>query len=480
MYSKTKTQGIQNTTAWETSESLTLKNIVSYRKIDVEGYLNTVPLPGAPSLQAVFPMYGVQAHSFTNMDQVTEELQLQGNATNLNWVAGLFYLKEKGSDGSPSNQYSTLETYTSNAYIQNVSKSLFAHADYNLPFAQQWTISAGVRGNHDDRYTLSQFRKSPGLANTRYTCLDGTVVTNSFGGLACPQFTNSASFSKPTYDVSVNYKFHNDTMAYWAHRRGYRSGVVFSRPANLALFAVPTQPEIVTDNELGLKTEFGGENVKARVNAAIYSTDLNNAQRTVTFLDPTGVLASSYVNAAKAKINGAEIDLALLVGTQWSFNASYSLVRPKYESFNDRNSAKAIVDVSDSQFNYAPKHVLTLNARYELPLSSDVGKVALQASYYKQSEFDTNEINTTNCAGGAYPACIDDQFSRLPGYSRVNLRADWTSIMNSKFDLGVFVNNAANKYYFTSAFASMSSLGTVALLPGAPRMFGAQLRYNFE
>jgi outer membrane receptor protein involved in Fe transport len=68
----------------------------------------------------------------------------------------------------------------------------------------------------------------------------------------------------------------------------------------------------------------------------------------------------------------------------------------------------------------------------------------------------------------------------------LDLSAGWTGVMGSKFDVGAYVKNVADKEYslggiqlYESARPDIRPFGIVTKAYGEPRTFGVDLRYNF-
>lgn len=66
----------------------------------------------------------------------------------------------------------------------------------------------------------------------------------------------------------------------------------------------------------------------------------------------------------------------------------------------------------------------------------------------------------------------------LPSYELVNLNLNWTGVMGSPLDLGLFATNVTDEKYLTYVAGSWGS-GMELGHAGMPRMYGARLRYNF-
>jgi iron complex outermembrane recepter protein len=103
-----------------------------------------------------------------------------------------------------------------------------------------------------------------------------------------------------------------------------------------------------------------------------------------------------------------------------------------------------------------------------VPLDPSVGKLRWRGDVYAQTGqyFSNNDSSIT-------PG------TRVPGYSLINMRADWTEVMGSGFSIGAFVRNLTNKSYFVGGLSQGASLGENAAAPGRPRMYGVEASFKF-
>jgi len=65
------------------------------------------------------------------------------------------------------------------------------------------------------------------------------------------------------------------------------------------------------------------------------------------------------------------------------------------------------------------------------------------------------------------------------GYGNLNLRADWSNVLNSNFDLAFFVRNATDDLHAVALNSYYAFVGTASAVYNEPRMWGAQVRYRF-
>jgi iron complex outermembrane receptor protein len=174
-------------------------------------------------------------------------------------------------------------------------------------------------------------------------------------------------------------------------------------------------------------------------------------------------------SAAKGKIEGVEINAALVPVTGLTLNGSYSYIDASYTKVTDA-SAGAIL--AGSPFPYTPKHKFSLGATYETSLGS-TGDLELGVNYVRQTKVSTAQSNAS--------------FYRfLPAYGLLNASLDLRNVGGSRFDIGVFANNLTDKEVpvgvldqYRVSLTDPGSTGTVGLTYTEPRMFGVRIGYRF-
>ena len=304
--SNQKVTGIGNVTTFELSDTLTVKNVIGYRKYVID---QSVDLDGTELPQ----QYG---DYYANFRHWSEELQFQGKLLNnqLSWILGGYYFNEKGADiVGGTNSGSRVVMFTS-GHGQNLSKSVFGQVYFTPDGLDKLTLTLGGRYTWDKRsYTWTH--------RTGSACR----VLNDAGAVlpsgACA-LTRTTKFSDPTYNISLDYRWSPDVMTYIAHRRGYRSGGFNARAVNLAQ-RVPFDSERIEDYEIGLKAKFKLGTVPARFNIAAYKAKNRGFQANALTLD-RGVVATNIVNAGAATIKGGEAELAFgpVAGFELSLNGA--------------------------------------------------------------------------------------------------------------------------------------------------------------
>ncbi|MDB5722409.1 MAG: hypothetical protein JWP15_3027 [Alphaproteobacteria bacterium] len=466
-------KSIQNTTTIELTNGGLLgeskiKNIIAYRHI--RNHFSTFADGSALGILNTFGDY--------DGTQFSEELQLQGKSGPVDYVAGLFYSTEEGSDFTNAQTFRALPLNYTDYDGKNSSRSAFAHV--NVDLGSGFSVAGGARITRDDRMINSHVRqqRTPTVAiPAPFVCQASGVsvpIANITDRSLC-SFVTTARFTEPTWDIGVNYQVDADHLLYVAHRHGYRSGAARSATTP------DLRPEKVNDVEIGSKNQFDLGGTPIRFNLIGYYGKYKDLQRNIAVI-LNGVAGTQDRNAAKAHVYGLESELEARFGRIFTLNASYALTISKYDDYsNSYNTAGGlvVVDNRSSIFSYAPKHMVSLNGTLHIPAPESVGEPSLTAGYSYQTKFQTTDANSTNCGPNGIEKWCLNQVGLLPGYGLLNLRADWRHVFGSRVDIGVFATNALDKKYYAGSFALVNALGFASRWPGPPRMIGAELRFPF-
>lgn len=120
----------------------------------------------------------------------------------------------------------------------------------------------------------------------------------------------------------------------------------------------------------------------------------------------------------------------------------------------------------------APKHKLTVDANYTLPLDESLGTLSVGATWTYTSQVVTNYSDPQYVNG--YPVGI------TPSNNLVNLNVDWKNVGGSPIGLSLFVTNLTKEVVkIPNQFPYAFSGGAVHSGYMPPRMYGLRLRYSF-
>lgn len=382
-----------NTTTWQASDTLTVKNIISYGEFrerlnlmflttnfsvpDYNGeggfnltrYLNSairnvngtdLIVPAGTSYQ----LYnsdgagpGIYAAAESTM---TEELQLQGSGFDdrLNYVVG-GYLEFSRPIGFSSNISANFLSCTSAENLDCTNPLMFGtfsqprtklsfdnHGVYGqgtFHFTDRLAITAGARWTFDKivgegQSTRFSFSTATGSymdprtgKSIRRTCTD--TVTYPGKVVTTPTQCSTVRTNKsdkPTWVIDLDFKANENLLLYTKYSRGYRQGGINFNSVGFETWG----PESLDAYELGIKASFNGA-IDGYFNVAGFYNDLKDTQILAQLIPtPAATLqgvsgASAIVNAGKARSYGLEIDTSVLLLDRLRLAAGYTYTHTK-------------------------------------------------------------------------------------------------------------------------------------------------------
>lgn len=520
-----RTWQVINTTTWNASDTITIKNIMSYgeyretaafslysdnffvpnTEVTQHYALRGGPLPGARFNYIQLdkqPGYDASSES-----TATEELQVQGRSADgkFNFVVGgyLEFSRPIGWNQQRTGIYGNCtapgvlactggipfipiapgvavpgalvsESRTKLAFDNH---GIFGQATY--AFTEQLSFTLGGRWTFDkiDGYSESNrwtFATIPGVGTipVARSCNDSlnhppsqvNLLANGGDTSACG--TNiTAKTNKPTWLIGLDFKPSPDSLIYAKYARGYRQGAVnFTNPG-----LETVGPEKVDSYELGAKLTFRGS-VPGYLNVAAFYNDFSDQQIFGGLIaKPESGLSggAALINAGKSVIKGIEVDAGVTLFDQLRLSAGYTYLHTKLKELVVPTLAP------DSPFaEILPRGVvggpLTYSPKHKLSLSADY-----TAQLGDAGEFNANAIWTY----------VDSQFvdgnSKIPSYDLLNLQAGVSEIAGTGFGVVLFAQNVTNKKFKTSAGGGFESSGIFDYMYGPPRMYGVRLKYEF-
>ncbi|MGN6499833.1 MAG: TonB-dependent receptor [Tsuneonella sp.] len=457
-FSDTSYWQVINQASLELGADLKLKNIISYSELKTRyGYdydATVFPLSGQTSrVDTANPglfksgLVPTLAPTF-----FTEELQLQGNAFDhaLAFAVGGFLDRQTTDLPAGIAQY----TFFPLGSLAPTVSAIFDSRNHSEAVFGQGTLDLG-------RLTpaLTGLSVTGGL---RYTW-EHSFSSQSIG--TPTPVAGAVDDSYLSYTATLDYDVARAVHVYVTARDAYKSGGVNGLvPAGSPFRTFPA--EKLSDVEVGLKSQFAIGGAEARLNIAAYRGIYDNIQRTTveSVVTPVGpVLLNVTRSAAKGKIQGVELNGALVPVTGLTLTASYSYIDGKYTKVADA-SAGAILN--GSPFPYTPKNKISLGAVYETALGH-AGDLALGVNYVHQSKVSTAQTNASF-------------YKFLPSYGLLNASIDLKNIGGRPLDIGVFANNITDEAKPVGVLDQYSgSTGTVGLTYTEPRMYGVRVGYRF-
>lgn len=499
-----------NTTTWRASDSLTIKNIVSYAEFRSTGnfdlFGNYFPI-GVPAGQETLPsqvlsFVPIHAESSTGLTNAqstfVEELRFQGTGMSgaLEWQAGLYYEDSRplGGHGVQNSQFTPCANLAafncvpattgqslgviSWALYRNAFKGKAAYAQSTLDATDKLSFTAGIRYTKDTSTSHLQV-ENIALRTTGTTASCSNRTAPGFGTAypleqrfdICKQFLKKST-SAPTWLLGVDYKPIPDVLLYAKYTRGYRQGGVSpASPDTLQQY----EAEKVDTYEAGLKSSWRGP-VPGSFNISGFYNDFSNQQLQIGVAcdsnrpnfkgncSPT----TTTLNAGKSRIFGFEADVTVSPFEGLRLEAAYAYLNTKIIEI------APIALPADSLYNdvrplaagdslpFAMPRKLTASVNYILPLPEEVGRISAGGTLVKTSRYRV----------------VTGVYGEIPGYTFGNVNLNWDGIAGTPIDASLFITNVTNKKMYTHV-NDQATRGFLSYLLAEPRMWGLRLRYSF-
>ncbi|MCJ2178815.1 TonB-dependent receptor [Novosphingobium album (ex Hu et al. 2023)] len=515
-----RTWQVINTTTWQASDTLTIKNIASYGEYREQAafslYSDNFTVPGTTTPFQYITL-GIQpGHDAAAESTATEELQLQGRSADgkfnfvvggylefsrpigynqqrtgiygnctdpgtLSCVGGLPFIPLPANalfTGSPAMTLAGAIISESRTRLAFDNHGIFAQGTYN--FSDQFALTVGGRWTFDtingyaesNRYTYGTLPAYLGGSTVLFarSCNDSlnhptvNLITNGGDTSACGTHITNKS-NKPTWLIDLDYKPTPDMLFYAKYARGYRQGAVnFTNPG-----IETVGPERVDAYEIGSKVTVRGS-IPGYFNIALFYNDFQDQQIFGALIPKasSGLAGgAALINAGKSVIKGIEVDTGFTLFNHLRLTAGYTYLDTKLKSLvvptlSADSPFAAILPNGDvgGSLTYSPKHKVSLGADFTAELGDFAG-------------FNASALWTYTAKQMA------DSVAVLPSYSLLNLNAGLTNIGGTGFDVTVFAQNVTNKKYRVASGGGWNSSGILDFMYGAPRMYGIRLKYNF-
>ena len=526
-----------NTTTWQATDNLTVKNIASYGQFketsrqtlggeywlypDVEPY-TSYGLAGTQFAQLIL-LGNLPGSQNSEQSTFTEELQFQGQTSDgrLKWQAGgymeisnplgysvqftPFLLNctdinnfQCGQSGDIVSQsistpwqkrwYRTYAVYAQGTYDITDQLAVTAGARYTWDKQTYYYAGTGVGFSADNTpvwFCNNQLR-NPGPGNT-------IKFIAPYDFHQC-DLEDTAKSNKPTWTIDLEYKPTLDMLLFAKWSRGYRAGGVNPAYAPYNIWG----PEKVDTYEIGTKISFRGA-VPGYFNVTGFYNDFTDQQIQASLTRRPGapVLGGTAIlNAGSSRIWGVEVDGSVTLFDSLKFDAGYAYLNTKLkeltgipeDDFSDwmpgetpwaQVTPTALVGNS---LSLSPKHRLTLTGTYTLPLDDSIGKISFGATYVytaKQHGLLTDKTPFENGAMVFYPGFPERDPGAIPSTSLVNLNANWENILGKPIDLTFFMTNVTNEKFPLNAVNFFNAFGFESQIVNEPRMWGLRLKYSF-
>ncbi|WP_395335501.1 TonB-dependent receptor [Novosphingobium sp. BL-8H] len=396
------------------ADSLKLSSVTSWNRSKVHSQVDTDGTP--QDIQAIDNRYLYKT--------LTQELRLNYDGPTLSGLLGAWYYRRTGTIDQNSRVNIATPTSTIAALLQaNGASAAQAQAistayagqlpvipvlysaeqpekvetmalfgDGRLKVTDRLTLIGGFRFDHErNRYaaeTVATFNGTlpdPNFMGAAYAGIINVINQGVLGlvdDASSPLASNSRTFNAFLPKMGVSMDWTPDLTTAFTVQRAYRSGGSSQNPARAEL--VPYDPEFSWNYEGSLRSKW--LDGKLVINANVFYMKWRDQQVTAYF----GLNAYDYntVNAAGSHLYGFELDANATVARGISLYASVGHVRTKFDDFDLPTGATSTVDLTGTQFPYAPRWTLAggvnadfgsgftgnLNANYRSSVFTGVGQ----------------------------------------------------------------------------------------------------------
>jgi iron complex outermembrane receptor protein len=211
-----KASGVSLTADWSLNDELSTKAVLSNRTSEYKAGLDD---DGTVYALDHYPERG-------DADQTSAEWQLSGFYGDMDFVSGLYWFEEKGSNRQGEDSRFNGGANTLELDQTSSSRAIFANMGYQL--TDDLRLAGGLRFNKDKKDVVANVGIGP--------------------------FAASDQWSQMSYDLSASYRMENGMNLYGTIQSGYQSGQFPARP--YCLFGNP-ECLVATDNITAVNYEVG-------------------------------------------------------------------------------------------------------------------------------------------------------------------------------------------------------------------------------
>ena len=374
----------------------------------------------------------------------TQELQLNGRiADKLDWIVGGFYMDSHVFNNVPYNLVPV------GKILLEADQKLQAYAGFaqlTWSVTDAFRLTAGLRYSHERKKLFEQNTYSPVFFGQPSTNPDIVVNRNTV-------YSNGAW----TPHFSAEYDVAKDVLVYASVTRGFKSGGF-----NASSFAPSYNPEYVWSYEAGLKSTFFDRRLRA--NLSVFHYDYNDLQ--VTAKQP-GDAVFTITNAAKAKVNGVELEVVAVPVEGLRFDASLGYLDAKYDSLMTADATRPSLGTLDL-------------AGYALPRSPHwKGAVGVEYAYEFKSGAHLTPRVDMNFQSTSYFTPFNVAAASQPGYAKFNANLMYEPA-NANWRISAYVKNISNKAVISGAIVSQqTSVNVYEGFYEQPRTYGGTVAFKF-
>lgn len=393
----------------------------------------------------------------TNSNLLAQELRLtSNNSGRFNYIAGLFYARERIGNGTGSDFHifgdlppdPPSNSLTIKQDLAQTAKQYAAFGDFNYRLTDSVTLNGGLRYTIDEKefWTVAELVAAGGVPLQDVY----TVPLTSF----------DREWKELSGHIGLEYHPNNNIMLYGGYRRGFNGGGFNGGAIVDPGEATAYDPEFLNAWEIGMKSSFFGR--RATLNIAAFYYDYKDLQiQTITTSPFSNNFIQVIENASNATIYGAEVELSAMVMEHLRVNAAVGLLDTKYKDF-----ASLVGDATGNKLQQAPDVDISSSIHYQRPLSDSVGSIFLRGEFSFQTRQYHNSAQRKEISTGG-------------SNETINVKVGWIS-PSDHVRVTLWVNNLTDNSYVDRSLDLVGGFGFISQWYSDPRTYGLQLSYQFN
>lgn len=391
-----RNSGHNLTSTFQVSDSITIKNIASYRssyldtttQLDGLGgltftsaalvpYATFVAFSTNPSLAlappavqgatigayaaGLAPLVGsrflvVGANPQDEVDQWSDELQVNFDNDFVSLTAGALYFHQEGRSGSPiglpgTSSFTPIPTtgripIGNQSVSYNEATSIAAYVQGDFHVTPQLDLVAGYRITNDKKSGRYE------AGGVFVPATPGSVTAGTFTGIRVIPFVYEDD--QPSYLIGANYKPNDDILIYGKYSRSFVSGG--------SVGGVGFDPEIAKGFEFGLKADFLERSL--RTNLAVFHVDYENLQASASGINVGRPdLGTLVIQQGDSTAKGFELEVTYVPTDGLTLNGSFGYTDVEFGPVNP--ILQASVGAGRFLPTLIPDYTANLSAQYE-------------------------------------------------------------------------------------------------------------------
>lgn len=395
--------GVSLTAEWSLNDALTSKAVLSQRSSEYKAGLDD---DGTIYALDHYPERG-------EADQTSLELQLSGIYDEFDFVSGLYFFKEEGSNRQGSD--SSFNGGPNKLALDQTSKSRAVFANVGYQLTDDLRIAGGLRFNKDKKDVIADVGIGPFAAND--------------------------SWSQISYDLSASYRLDNGMNLYGSIQSGYQSGQFPARP--YCLFGNP-KCLVATDNITAVNYELGYKGQVTdtfSMSVALFNTEFEDLPYQVSTTAAGGFNTTNLVVSQTSR--GIEWESTLYLSDAFKVHTAFGWIDVDVD---EQDGVKPVAPLTPKltaaigpSYEFALANGATVTARLDYSFrddmygepSSDKGRMTLIESR-KLANFDL-----------AYSPANADWTVALYGHNIFDERYDNARLNTGDYVLRILSNDAS-------------------------------------